>query len=158
VSCQKEAVSFAEAMGFPEYGTILKSSRNDEQHPYFMKDITTNDALVAAIEFLFSISPDGKIHMQSDMRAHRNPARMENIRQATLNLIKTIQSVCYLCGTIGFNVKEVVTGLPCRISGNSTRSTLSYIFQCAKCNHRDEKLFPHGKEQEEPGFCDCCNT
>ncbi len=157
VSSMGEAVSFAETIGFPEYGVILKANRNGGLRPYFMKDITTNNALLAAIDFLFSISLDGKIHIQSDMRAHRNPARMENIRQATLNLIKTIQSVCPICGTIGFDVKEVIIGLPCRICGNSTKSTLSYIFQCKKCNHLEEKLFPHGKEQEEPGFCDSCN-
>ncbi|CAN5890278.1 hypothetical protein BH11BAC4_BH11BAC4_08650 [soil metagenome] len=157
VSSMKEARDFAEITGFPEYGVILKAGKNKNAKPYIFKDARTSSCLEAALLFFFDISGDGKIEMQTDMRAHYNPFRMENIRLATLELIKTIQAVCTKCNTPGFDVKEVIKGLPCSQCNAPTRRTLSYIYECKKCSHREEKFYPHGKQQEEPGSCDYCN-
>ena len=91
------------------------------------------------------------------MRAHCNPFRMENIRMATLELIKTIQSACPICYTPGFDVKEVIKGLTCSCCNAPTKSTLYYIYECKKCQYQEEKSYPNGKMQEDPGFCDHCN-
>ena len=157
VSSMQQAWDLAQIIGFPECGVILKAGKNENNNPYIFKDVKTKSGLEAALLYLFYISPDRKILMQTDMRAHCNPFRMENIRLATLELIKTIQSVCSICNTPGFDVKEVIIGLPCSICSAPTRSTLSYIYECKKCNYREEKFHPHGKEQEEPGLCDWCN-
>ena len=153
----QEAWEFAEVIGFPEYGIILKAEKNKNYKPYIFKEATTASALEAALFFLFEISADGKIEMQTDMRAHRNPFRMENIRLAALELVKCIQSVCLKCNTAGFDVKEVIKGLPCSLCKAPTRTTLSYIYQCKKCSYTEEKFYPHGKQQEDPGSCDWCN-
>ncbi len=157
VSSMKEAWEFAEIAGFPEYGVILKAGKNKNNKPYIFKDATTRSCLEAALLYFFEISGDGKIGMQTDMRANYNPFRMENIRLATIELIKTIQSVCSKCHTAGFDVKEVIKGLPCSQCHAPTRSTLLYIYECKKCSYREEKFFPHGKKQEDPGSCDYCN-
>ncbi len=157
VSSIREALDLAKIIGFPEYGVVLKAGKNENNKPYIFKDATTTSGLVAALVYYFDISPNGKIEMQTDMRAHRNPFRMENIRLATLELIKTIQSVCPLCNTPGFDVKEVIKGLPCSMCNAPTRSTLSYLYECKKCSNREEKFYPNGKQQEDPGSCDRCN-
>jgi len=157
VSTMQEAWDLATIIGFPEYGVVLKAEKNENNQPYIFKDATTAGGLEAALRYFFDISSDGKIEMQTDMRAHRNPSRMENIRLATFQLIKTIQSVCGQCNTPGFDVKEVIKGLPCSLCNAPTRSTLSYIYECKKCSHREEKFFPNGKQQEDPGSCDWCN-
>lgn len=157
VSSMKEAWDFAEAIGFPETGVILKAGKNENNKPYIFKDANTKSGLEAALLFLFKISGNGEILMQTDMRAHYNPFRMENIRLATLELVKTIQSVCPICNTPGFDVKEVIKGLPCSWCNAPTKSTLSYIYECKKCQYREEKRYPHGKIQEDPGFCNHCN-
>ncbi|MCY7291131.1 MAG: hypothetical protein LH615_03015 [Ferruginibacter sp.] len=157
VSSMKEALDFAEILSFPQNGIILKAGKNKNNKPYIFKDATTTSCLEAALLFFFEISDDGKITMQSDMRAHLNPVRMENIRLATVELLKTIQSVCPVCNTPGFDVKEVFKGLPCSLCNAPTRSTLSYIYECKKCKQQEEKLYPHGKQQEDPGLCDYCN-
>ncbi|MEO5592433.1 MAG: DUF6671 family protein [Chitinophagaceae bacterium] len=157
VSSIQEAWDLAEIIGFPEYGVILKAGKNVNDKPYIFKDATTKSCLEAALLFFFEISGDGKIVMQTDMRAHRNPFRMENIRIAALELIKTIQFVCPKCNTPGFDVKEVVKGLPCSSCNSPTRSTLSYLYECKKCAYREEKFYPHVKQQEDPGSCDYCN-
>lgn len=157
VSSMKEAFEFAEVIGFPGHGVILKASIYENRKEYIFKDALTRSTLEEVLHFLFTHSLDGSIQMQTDMRAHRNPARMENIRLATLELVKTIKRTCPQCSTPGFDVKEVIKGLPCSWCGSPTKSTLSYIYECKKCNHMAEKLFPHGKQKEEPSLCDCCN-
>jgi len=157
VSSMQEALAFASVLGFPEYGVVLKAGKDEKNKPHIFKDATTTSGLEAALLYFFNISSNGKIEMQTDMRAHLNPFRMENIRLATLELIKTIQTVCPQCETPGFDVKEVIKGLPCSLCNAPTRSTLSYIYECKKCSHREEKFFPNGKQQEDPGSCDWCN-
>ncbi len=157
VSTMEEAWAFIEILGFPENGVIIKAGNNKNNKPYIFKDATTRSCLEAALLFFFDISVDGKITMQSDMRAHLNHVRMENIRLATVELLKIIQSVCTDCNTPGFDVKEVIKGLPCSLCNAPTRSTLSYIYECKKCKHQQEKLYPHGKKYEDAGLCDCCN-
>ena len=157
VSTMDEAWAFVENIGFPKNGIILKAGNNKTDKPYIFKDATTKSCLEAALIFFFEISADGKVTMQSDMRAHLNPVRMENIRLATLELLKTIQSVCPICNTPGFGIKQVVKGLPCSLCNAPTISTLLYICECKRCKHQDKKMYPHGKQQEDPGLCDYCN-
>lgn len=157
VSTMQEAWAFVENISFPKNGIILKAGNSKTNKPYIFKNATTKSCLEAALIFFFEISEDGKVTLQSDMRAHLNPVRMENIRLATLELLKTIQSVCPTCHTPGFGIKQVVSGLPCSLCNAPTRSTLSYIYECKKCKQQEKKLFPHGKRQEDPGLCDHCN-
>jgi len=157
VSSIQEAWNLATIIGFPECGVVLKAGKNENNKPYIFKDATTTSGLEAALLYFFNISSNGKIEMQTDMRAHCNPFRMENIRLATVELIKNIQSVCPQCNTPGFDVKEVIKGLPCSLCNAPTRSTLSYIYECKKCSHTEEKFYPKGKQKEDPGSCDWCN-
>ncbi len=157
VLTMEEAWAFVENLGFPQNGIILKAGNNKNNTPYIFKDATTISCLEAALFFFFDISDDGKITLQSDMRAHLNPVRMENIRLAAIELLKTIQSVCLHCKTPGFTVKEVTKGLPCSLCNAPTRSTLLYLYECKKCKQQEEKLYPNGKQYEDPGLCDYCN-
>jgi hypothetical protein len=157
VLSMKEAWEFAEIIGFPEYGIVLKASKGESDHPFISKDANTRSELEADLGVCFSIAREGKVLMQTDMRAHRNPFRMENIRLATLELVKTIGSSCPRCATPGFDVKEVLKGLPCSQCGSPTKSTLSHIYECKKCHYREDRLYPHGHQQEDPGYCDRCN-
>ncbi len=132
VSTLDEAMTFVDNIGFPKNGIILKAGNNKNKKPYIFKDATTKSCLEAALIFFFEISGDGKVTMQSDMRAHLNPIRMENIRLATLELLRKIQSVCPICNTAGFDVKQVVRRLPCSLCNAPTTSTLLYICQCKR--------------------------
>lgn len=157
VSTMEEAFAFAETLGFPETDVILKAGINKNNKPFIIKNATTKPCLEAALLSLFQISIDGTVTMQSDMRAHLNPVRMENIRVATVELLKKIETTCPNCNTPGYDVKGVVKGLACSLCNGHTRSTLSHIYECKKCKHQQEKLYPHGKQLEDPGLCDYCN-
>lgn len=153
----EEAFEFAKSIGFPQYGVILKAWVFNDDKPRIFKDAQTWPVLEAGMAYMFSVSKDGRIVVQTDMRAHRNPLRMENIRLATVALIKAIQSVCPRCGTPGFDVKEAIKGLPCSRCKSPTRSVLYYIYKCKKCGYKQEKYFPNWKNNEDPGLCDHCN-
>ncbi|MBS1598351.1 MAG: hypothetical protein JST75_08995 [Bacteroidetes bacterium] len=157
ISSVEEGENFAAAIGFPEYGVILKASPKEIEKPYVLKNFRTKEDLQTAMHFLLSISGNGKIQMQTDMRANFNPTRMKNIEHATNELVNAILSVCPKCHTPGFSVGQVIKGLPCSWCGAPTKSTLSHIYACKKCGHGVEKKFPHGKQNEDPGFCDYCN-
>ena len=143
ISTMEEGWAFARVIGFPETGVILKTTDKNNK-PVVVKDATTNAALENALRSLLQDSMDGKVTMQTDMRAHHNPVRMENIRLATIELLKKIQSVCTKCNTPGFDIKVLIKGLPCSICNSRTQSTLSHIYECKKCKHQQEILYPHG--------------
>lgn len=157
VSSLKEALNFAKVILFPEYGIALKVQSSKDYKPFIFKGARTWSSLETALHFLFTVSFNGKIQLQSDMRANFNPFRMENILLATLKLVKTMNRTCQKCCIPGFDVIEVVKGLPCAHCKAPTKTTLSHIYKCKNCNYREEIFFPHGKKHEDPGSCDYCN-
>lgn len=86
-----------------------------------------------------------------------NPIRMEVIKKAALKLTNKINTLCPNCVTPGFGITESTQGLPCKLCNFPTRSTLSYIYSCKKCNYKKEKKYPNGKQTEHPMYCDICN-
>jgi hypothetical protein len=152
-----EALETATAIGFPETGVILKAIQRSNEAFYVLKDFQSVYELSEAASFLFNNPKFNSVIMQTDMRAHRNPQRMENIRIATAELINNMLSECPACRTPGFTVTDVKRGLPCEWCGTPTQSILAYHYECSKCRHAEEKMFPKGKLKEDPGYCQRCN-
>jgi len=50
-----------------------------------------------------------------------------------------------------------VKGLPCGQCGFPTKSTLSYVYSCKKCDFEKEEKYPNQKKHEDPMYCDFCN-
>jgi len=153
VNNTKAIEDFASKVKFPSHGIILKSSENNPE--IITKDILSLSELIIAFkklnkshEFVFA---------ETDMRAHRNPTRMQVIKQATEKLIEKIKTLCPSCQFPGFEVKQINAGLPCGFCGLKTKSTLSYTYGCAKCDFKEEKYFPLDKKIEDPMYCDYCN-
>jgi hypothetical protein len=99
----------------------------------------------------------GTAYVETDMRAMFNPSRMKIIEKATLKLVEKIKSVCPKCATPGFGIVDRKEGLPCSQCYFPTRSTLSYSYNCQKCNCTKVVEFPNGKLTEDPMYCDICN-
>jgi len=148
-----ELFEFAQKIGFPSHGIILKKGKN-----IFTGMIKENRSVDELIENYHTIKNDeGLAYAETDMRAMRNPSRMKVIAGATAKLVSKIKSTCPACGTPGFGVSDSVKGLPCEMCGLPTRSTLKHIYTCQKCNFQSEKEFPLGKQVEDPQYCDFCN-
>jgi hypothetical protein len=149
----EELLSFAEKVGFPAHGLILKSQKDDFLE--IVKGITEKERLISAFEKI--VSKHGQAYVETDMRAMYNPTRMKVIEMAAIKLIKKIKSICPECQTPGFGITNATPGLPCELCNHPTRSTLNYIYKCQKCSFEQEEKFPNGKMKEEPTYCDMCN-
>ncbi|BAZ16040.1 hypothetical protein NIES4071_79130 [Calothrix sp. NIES-4071] len=151
-----EAYEFASKVGFPEHGLIVMFDEPKNSSEVF-KGITTLDQLTEAVNFVLSHSTTGKAHIETDMRAMYNPTRMKNIEKATRNLISKINSCCQRCSAPGFEITQRIQGLPCELCYAPTLLIKSVIYQCKKCEYKEEKLYPDGAEFADPGQCMYCN-
>lgn len=154
VRTPKEAVSVARSWGFPNQGVIVRLS--EKSNRYIYKEITTFTELEEVSKHLLSKWLVSSIYLETDMRAHRCPRRMESIKMATLDLIKNCKSVCPKCDTPGFVITDTVKGLPCNHCNLPTDLVKETIHSCQKCNFRENK--PDGdRTQANPGECQWCN-
>lgn len=153
IKTEVELLEFAAKVKFPSHGLILKPSEKDISK--IAKGIT--DEKILKESFNEMMKEFGKVYVETDMRALYNPTRMKVIETAVLKLVKAIQSLCPMCETPGFVVSDAKMGLPCECCNSATRSTLSFIYTCKKCNHTSEELYPHKKMTEDPMYCDFCN-
>lgn len=157
VKSVEEAYEFAKKVGFPEHGLVIMFEEVPKDSSEVIKGITTEEKLVEAVTFVLKNSPNGKAHIETDMRALYNPTRMKNIEKATGDLIDKIKSVCPECDWPGFGLTERKKGLPCALCYLPTQLTLSAIHQCKKCGFSKEILFPDGMKQADPSQCMYCN-
>lgn len=146
-------LDFAKKVQFPIHAIILRSKPDDLTS--IIKGITTRSQLENSFEYLISVY--GSVYAETDMRALYNPTRMGVIKIAAQKLLEIIQTECPSCNTPGFSITDVKPGLPCSCCSAPTNSTLSFIYSCKKCFFSSEKMHPHQKTTEEPGFCDSCN-
>ena len=152
-----EAYNFAQKVGFPEHGLVVSFQPSAKDNSEIIKGITTEAKLVESVNFAISNSWDGKVYLDTDMRALYNPTRMKNIAKATHDLLKKINSQCPKCSAPGFDITDTIQGLPCEMCNMPTSLILAVTYQCQKCGFSQEKLFPHGRKFAEPGQCMYCN-
>ncbi|MDE3124930.1 MAG: hypothetical protein KGK14_05400 [Bacteroidota bacterium] len=153
IKSREALLSFAEQVGFPSHGLILRQSKEALLPMY--KGITDCKELEQTFDLLYAQYQ--AVYVETDMRAMYNPTRMKVIETAAQKLVQKIQSVCSQCQMPGFGVTAVREGLPCSLCGAPTRSTLSYVYVCQHCQFKKEEMYPHKKTTEDPMFCDYCN-
>ena len=150
----KEAEAFARSAGFPEHHLVVRPEH--ENDPRIRKGLADWADLQAAFTWALDQSESRHVFIETDMRAHANPTRMDNIRLAAEDLARKLCSFCPVCGTPGFWIVERLTGLPCEDCGEPTRETRAEIHGCLKCTHR----FTHERTDmthASAGRCDYCN-
>ena len=152
VANEKELLEFSEAARFPSHALILR--KNENENVDIHKDITSLKELKVIFHSL--IHKYETVYVETDMRAMYNPTRMSVIESATKKLVDKINSACPVCDFPGFDIIDIVKGLPCEQCNAPTQSTKKYIYGCLKCHHKEEKQNPN-KTHETPMFCDFCN-
>lgn len=153
IKTEESFLEFANKANFPSHALILRKSIND--FTGLIKGIMDMNQLKNCFHEL--ITDFGSAYVETDMRAMYNPTRMKIIELAAIKLADTINICCPKCGTPGFSIIDSKSGLPCELCCLPTRSTMSYIRTCKKCNYKMEEKFPHGKQTEIPMYCDYCN-
>lgn len=153
VNSEEDLLAFAQSALFPSHGLILKDKK--EGYTEVAKGIVQTKELLDT--FKQFMERYGSVYVETDMRAHLNPSRMQVIEETTEKLIKKIKTTCPSCQTPGFGIKDATPGLPCENCKAPTKSTLFHVYACQKCNHTHEAYFPNGKQEEDPTYCDRCN-
>jgi hypothetical protein len=102
------------------------------------------------------LSSNGVIHVENDLRAFANPTRMENIRNATTDLIRKMKSLCPKCSRPGFWIKDIKRGLPCNACGLPTDQEIAKIWGCSKCGYEDVEGMKVLRFAD-PSRCSHCN-
>ena len=144
---------FAASIGFPDHALIIRQEQASKEGIH--KNIQDWDSLT--IIFNQMLDKFGGAFVETDMRAMNNPTRMQVIKEATEKLIAKIQSTCPQCDCPGFDIKEFKEGLPCEWCNRPTKSILSLIYGCNKCDFQKEEQYPKQKEKEDPQYCQYCN-
>lgn len=153
IKTEEELLAFAANANFPSHGLILRKSK--DEFGDIVKGINSVEQLSKV--FIKLMNDFGTAFVETDMRAMYNPTRMKIIESATQKLIKKINTLCPVCNMPGFGITDAKEGLPCEICNFPTRSTLSYLYACQKCNYTKEEKYPKGKKIEDPMYCDYCN-
>lgn len=154
VKTSEEAKSIARSWGFPEQGVIVRLSEKSNRHIY--KDIKSIDELEEVCKRLLSKWLVESIFLETDMRAHRCPPRMESIKMATIDLMKNCQSVCPMCNTPGFVITNTVKGLLCSHCHLPTDLVKEIIHSCQKCTYKENTPVTD-RIYADPGECLWCN-
>jgi hypothetical protein len=145
---------FARESGFPDHHLVVRPQSEDD--PRIRKRIDSWQELEAAFVWAQARSANGLVFVETDLRAHANPTRMENIRQAAEDLARKLRSRCPVCGMPGFWIVERISGLCCAECGAPTREPRAEIFGCLKCVHRETRELTDPR-YADPSRCDFCN-
>ena len=148
-----EAKKFAYKSGFPMHGLVVRSQHQDD--PRIRKGITDWETLHEAFQWASTEADNSCAFLETDVRAHMNPTRMEIIAEATQDLARKLNTLCPDCNTPGFQITNRVLGLPCEGCGIPTRETLADVYRCVRCSYEITTARPEKKAQA--GRCDFCN-
>jgi len=144
---------FASQVNFPSHGLILRASKEDYSEIH--KGITSWDRLKESFHHFHR--KYRRVYVETDMRALYNPTRMKVIAEAGTKLISVIHSFCPVCEGPGYDVREVIRGLPCGLCQTPTQSAKAHVYVCPHCGHSETRVASEKKLQEDPMFCDTCN-
>lgn len=154
VSGWSETEQFALSARFPSHFLVVRPDH--EIHEAVIKNISAWESLREAFERCMAVSATRRVYLETDMRAHANPTRMENIKKATEDLVRLISQQCPACGAPGFAAAEKKKGLPCEWCGLPTREHVASIYRCPSCGLSREEREPPDKKAPA-GCCDNCN-
>jgi hypothetical protein len=150
---EKELLDFANLVKFPSHALILRKSKTDTTNIF--KGITNLEDLKKSFHLMFDEFKS--VYAETDMRAMHNPSRMAVIKNATKKLLDKINACCPQCNIPGFGITSAKKGLACSLCMAPTKSTLSFIYNCKKCDFKREEMYPNKKTTEDPMYCDYCN-
>lgn len=148
---------FLKRIGFPSHAVIVRPLDGDTGGMPVAKGIIEADDLARATQQAAALSSDGRVRIETDMRAHLNPTRMAVIRATATRLALRLASTCPACEAPGWGRVGVERGLPCRACGEPTELVAAIVEGCAVCTERRRQPRPDGRAGADPGECPACN-
>ena len=142
-------------VGFPAHGVLARPATVDGGP--WQKDLLDSAALLDALASCRLRDPQGRVWLETDMRAHRNPTRMRSIRRLGVALVRRLATPCPACAAPGWGLVDTEAGLPCGWCGAATTLTAIEVWGCQGCGHRQHRPRRDGLMQADPGQCPRCN-
>ena len=147
---------FVEATQFPSHALIVRP--NDRKDARFLfKGIDTYQALEEAFNASVKYSTDGKVWVETDMRAHMNPSRMKVIQELADRMAQRLSTLCSACNAPGWGMIRVEKGLHCEYCDQKTEMIAHEIYGCVLCDYTKKKLRSDGLISAPQMYCDWCN-
>lgn len=143
---------FAARVHFPSHQLVLLV---DGVPGATVRGIGDADRLGAEVERL--LRAHGRVRVQSDMRADRNPTRMRAIARAAERLAVRAGTLCTHCGWPGYGLVGTERGLPCADCGEPSSLVRVERLGCARCGTHTERPRSDGRTHCDPGECEWCN-
>jgi hypothetical protein len=151
-----ELKAFLTSSQFPSHGLILRPN-NKESSNLIFKGVCDESELKEAFKRCQKKSSDSMVWVETDMRAHMNPSRMEVIRELANKLSLRLASHCPKCSMPGWGIVSTESGLRCEDCGLPTELTKYEIFGCVKCAYEEVLDRKDCLKQASPRFCNYCN-
>lgn len=148
VSSLDAGFEFAEKVLFPSHGLILGTASD----AFFKKGLKHLGDFKTSLERALKLSP--AVWLESDMRAHMNPSRMQAITQTAEKLSVLLGSDCPQCKLPGYGLSELVKGAPCQDCLTPTRIPKAEKWACNHCDFME--IHPLGS-LAPAASCDRCN-
>ncbi len=145
---------FLTRAGFPAHAMVVRPSRGPGG---IVKGVVSHDALAEAVVSMAALSEDGLARIETDMRAHLNPTRMNEIGKLANRFAARLATLCPACGAPGFGPMRSEAGLPCAECGAPTALARSLISGCAACPHEVPGPRSDGRTHASPAECPECN-
>ena len=147
---------FLERIGFPAHGLIVRPNAG-ALVAALRKGISSKYELDRAIINAASTSPDGKARLDTDMRAHFNPTRMNSLAALAQRLGRRLATLCSACGNPGLGRTETRHGLPCEDCDAPTQMIAAEIFSCPSCDFQEYQARFDGLLKAPVRYCPECN-
>jgi hypothetical protein len=151
-----DAEPFLKRVGFPSHGLIARPNAGDPLLA-LTKGITSQVDLKVAVRAAAAASPDGLARLETDMRAHLNPTRMQSLGVLAERLARRLASSCPECGAPGFGRTGTRSGLICEACGEATDMVAAEVFGCTACAHQEVRPRSDGLSRTPVGSCRLCN-
>lgn len=149
----EELQLFALKAKFPSHALIIRPM--NAKNSLIFKGLDNQLSLESAFKECNKLS--NKIWVETDMRAHMNPSRINVIAQLAGDLAIRLKTKCPACNTPGWGQIKSEKGLECNDCGLKTQMIKHEIFGCPKCNYQETKERSDGVKYADPGQCQYCN-
>ena len=147
---------FAEKSQFPSHGLIVRSNVWRDRSVIY-KGIQSEVELHEAFRQCLNQSEDGKIWVETDMRAHVNPSRMAVIAELAVKLSRRLATECPSCNTPGWGIVRFEKGLQCEYCNLPTELVSKEIYGCVSCSFSERLDRSDGMKSASQRFCAWCN-
>lgn len=146
---------FLDRISFPNTAVIVAPSSNREAP--CGKGLRTIRDVEQAFEAAIDTCDHNLCFLQTDMRAHMNPRRMEIIRLLGKKMTNRIVRRCHACGTPGWGLLRKETGLPCKWCGGPSLLVSHAVHGCVACDETTVEPRSDGQTHADPAHCPLCN-